>query len=146
MQTQRIGLWTQQGKERGGQIEKVALTYIRFVVAKLYLTFCDPMDCSLQALLSMGFPRQEYWSRFPFPSPGDLPDPVIKPETPALAGRFFTTEPPGKLIYILSCVKQIASGKLVCSTENTARHSVMTQRGGKEGDGRIKREGMCILL
>ena len=46
--------------------------------------------------LSMGFPRQEYWSGLPFPSPGDLPDPEIKLMSPALAGRFFTTEPPGK--------------------------------------------------
>ena len=35
--------------------------------------FCDPMDCSPQAPLSLGFPRQEYWSGLPFPSPGDLP-------------------------------------------------------------------------
>ena len=44
----------------------------------------------------MGFPRQEYWSGLPFPSPGDLSHPGIKPTSPALAGRFFTTEPPGK--------------------------------------------------
>ena len=43
----------------------------------------------------MGFSRQEYWSGLPFPSPGDLPDPGIELESPALAGRFFTTEPPG---------------------------------------------------
>ena len=52
-----------------------------------------------QALLSMGFSRQEYWSGLPFPPPGNLPDPGIEPtspEAPALAGRFFTTEPPGK--------------------------------------------------
>ena len=51
-----------------------------------------------QVPLSMGFPRQEYWSGLPFPSSGDLPDPGIKPTSPvapALAGRFFTTEPPG---------------------------------------------------
>ena len=41
----------------------------------------------------MGFPRQEYWSGLPFPSPGDLPDPGIKPMSPALAGGFFTVEP-----------------------------------------------------
>ena len=45
----------------------------------------------------MGFCRQEYWSRLPFPPPGNLPDPGIKPASPALAGRFFTCEPPGKL-------------------------------------------------
>ena len=44
----------------------------------------------------MGFPRKEYWSGLPFPSPGDPPDPGIKPQSHALAGRFFTTEPPGK--------------------------------------------------
>jgi len=37
----------------------------------------------------MGFPRQEYWSGLPFPSPGDLPDPGIKPSSPTLTGRFF---------------------------------------------------------
>ena len=42
-----------------------------FSVPKSHLTFFDPMDCHL----SMGFPRQEYWSRLPFPSPGDLPWP-----------------------------------------------------------------------
>ena len=52
-----------------------------------------------QAPLSMGFPRQEYWSGFPCPPSGDLPNPGIEPaspEFPALAGGFFTTEPPGK--------------------------------------------------
>ena len=46
-----------------------------------------------QALLSMEFSRQEYWSGFPFPSPGDLPNPGVKPTSSALAGGFFTTEP-----------------------------------------------------
>ena len=47
----------------------------------------------------MGFPRQEYWSGLSLPSPGDLPNPGIKPESSvssALAGRWFTTEPPEK--------------------------------------------------
>ena len=52
-----------------------------------------PWTVGHQAPLSMGLPKQEYWSGLPFPSPGDLPDPGIKL---ALAGRFFTTEPPGK--------------------------------------------------
>ena len=61
--------------------------------------FVTPQTVACQAPLSMGFPRQEYWSRLPFPPPGDLPDPRIKPESPAapaLAGGFFTPEPPGK--------------------------------------------------
>ena len=45
------------------------------------------------APLSMGFPRQEYWSRLSFPPPGALPDTGIDPAFPALAGGFFTTEP-----------------------------------------------------
>ena len=49
-----------------------------------------------QAPLPTGFSRQEYWSGFPFPSPGHLPDPGIKLVSPVLAGRFFTTESPGK--------------------------------------------------
>ena len=42
------------------------------------LTLCDPWTITCQAPLSVGFPRQEYWSGLPFPSPGDLPDPGIK--------------------------------------------------------------------
>ena len=49
-----------------------------------------------QAPLSMGLCRQEFWSRLPFPSPGDLSDPGIELTSPALAGGFFITEPPGK--------------------------------------------------
>ena len=44
----------------------------------------------------MGFPRQEYWSGFPLPSPGDIQNPGIKLESLGLAGGFLTTEPPGK--------------------------------------------------
>ena len=46
-----------------------------------------------QAPLSMGFSRQQYWSGLPFPTPGDLPNPGIEPASPALAGKFFITEP-----------------------------------------------------
>ena len=49
-----------------------------------------------QSSLSMRFPSQEYWSVLPFPSPGDLLDPEIKPASPALADGFLPTEPPGK--------------------------------------------------
>ena len=53
----------------------------------------------------MGFSRQKYWSGLPHLSPGNLPHPGIEPMTPALAGTFFTTEPPGKPICIyLTCV------------------------------------------
>ena len=66
--------------------------------------FATPWTVARQAPLSMEFPRQEYWSGLPFPSPGDLPDPGIEPASPALAGRFYTTKPPGKphnILYLL---------------------------------------------
>ena len=50
-----------------------------------------------QASQSMGFPRQQYWNGLPFHFLGDLPDAGIKPASPALIGRFITTEPPGKI-------------------------------------------------
>ena len=56
--------------------------------------FVIPWTVVHQAPLSMEFPRQEFWSWFPFPPPGDLPDPGVEPESltsPALAGRFITT-------------------------------------------------------
>ena len=49
------------------------------------------MDVALQAPLTMGFPRQEYWNGLPFPALGDLPNPGTEPESPALAGGFSTT-------------------------------------------------------
>ena len=59
-------------------------------------SFATPWTVARQAPLSMGFPRQEYWSGLPFPSPGDLPDPEIEPVFLALAGGFLTVEPLGK--------------------------------------------------
>ena len=70
-----------------------------YLVAKLYLTLATPWTVAHQAPLSMGFLRQEYCSGLPFPSPRDLPNPEIQPVfpvSPALLGRFFTTEPPGQ--------------------------------------------------
>ena len=74
--------------------------------------FGTPWTVAFQALLSMGFPRQEYWSGLPFPPPGDLPDQGIKlmcPVSPALAGRFLTTEPTGKpLSWLLWCSQRLS--------------------------------------
>ena len=55
--------------------------------------FTTPWAVACQAPLSMGFPRQEYWSGWPFPSPRDLPHPGTDPLSPALAGGFFTAAP-----------------------------------------------------
>ena len=67
--------------------------------------FCNPRDnVTHQAPLSMGFSRQEYCSGLPFPFPGYIPNPEIEPVSPALAGEFFSTEPPGKPVCIQACV------------------------------------------
>ena len=59
--------------------------------------FATPWTVAHQAPLSMGFSRQEYWSELPFPSLGDLPDPGIKPRSPALQADALTSEPPGQV-------------------------------------------------
>ena len=61
--------------------------------------FVTPWTVARQAPLSMEFSRQEYWSGLPFPTPGDLPDPVVEPASlmsPELASGFCSTEPPVK--------------------------------------------------
>ena len=71
--------------------------------------FATPRALVCQAPLSMGFPRQEYWTRLSFPPPGDHPDPGIEPsslESPALAGGFFITNAPWELPKGLVCMKR----------------------------------------
>ena len=68
-------------------------------VTQSCLTLCDLLDyIAHQAPLSMGFSRKEYWSGFPFPSPGDLPDPQIEPRSIALQADSLPTELPGKSV------------------------------------------------
>ena len=83
------------------KFEKYYGIIIRFVVnlPSQVRLFETPWTVAHQVPLSMGFPRQEYWSDLPFSSPGALPAPGIEPKSPALAGGFFTTEPPGKPNY-----------------------------------------------
>ena len=57
--------------------------------------FVTPWTVAHQAPLSMGFSRQEYWNGLPFPSPGNLPDPGIKPGSPALQADSLPSEPLG---------------------------------------------------
>ena len=99
------------------------------LVAQSYLTdpshVCNPMDCIVcQTSLSIGFSRQEYWRGLPFPTPGDLP-PKIKPVSlvsPALAGGFFTTAPPGSPLILRQSVKEI-SNSWILSQILLASHS-----------------------
>ena len=73
------------------------MLYCHLVVSDSFVT---PWTVAPQAPLSMGFPRQEYWSGLPLPSPGDFPNPVIKPATPVLTGGFLTTKPPESVVII----------------------------------------------
>ena len=68
--------------------------------AQLYLTLGNSMDCSPPGSSAYGIFQAKYWCRLPFPPPGDLSNPGIKPTcpaSPALAGGLFTTALPGKL-------------------------------------------------
>ena len=65
--------------------------YTHTEVAQSYLTLCDPVDCSPPGCSVNGI--FEYWSGLPFPPPGDLPSPWIKPSSPSWEGIFLTTEP-----------------------------------------------------
>ena len=70
-------------------------------------TLCDPMDYSLPGSYVHGIFQARYWSELPFPSPGDLPDPGIEPESPALQADSLPTELQGK-----SPCRQVSEGKL----------------------------------
>ena len=104
-----------QLENQGLAPKQVLFAGCRCLVVQSCLTLCDPMDCKPPvSSLSMKFSRQEYWSRLPRPPPGDLPDPGNEPTSPALAGGFSTTEPPGKpsLHRLPHCVKASFASRL----------------------------------
>ena len=78
---------------RGGHSGRVALQGNPLSASPLCPTL---WTVACQAPLSMGFPRQEYWSGLPFPSPGDLPDPGMEPRSPALQADSLPLSPLGK--------------------------------------------------
>ena len=63
-------------------------------------TLCDPVDCSLPGSPSMGFSRQECWSRLPSPSPGDLPNPGMELWSPALQANAYPLSYQGSPTYV----------------------------------------------
>ena len=82
-------------------------------------TFCQPMDCSPPALLSMGFSRQEYWSGLPFPPAADLPNPGIKPTSPvspALQADSLPAEPaPSRSVLLSSKTRNVQlNAEIIC--------------------------------
>ena len=93
------------------------------LVAQSCPTPCDSMDCC-QAPRSMGWSRQEYWSRLPFPPPGDLPDLGIiptSPVSPALAGGFYhwdTWEAPFFILLVLVFIVKLNIGRKELNSRN----------------------------
>ena len=101
-----INLYTNQIQNKFEFTLVYSSVFLFVVVAIIQLLslvqlFETPWTVAHQVPLPMEFSRQEYWSGLPFPTPGDPPDPGIKPTSPALAGRFFTTELPGKPAFLL---------------------------------------------
>ena len=93
-------IWEHEECERELRWENIGQHMGLCSLAQSCPTLWDPMGCSHQAPLFMGFSRQEYWSGLPFPSLGCLPKPKIKPSSPAslaLAGTFFTIKPQGSI-------------------------------------------------
>ena len=112
------------------------------LVPKSCPTLVTPRTVALQAPLSMGFSRQEYWSGLPFPSPGDLSRPGIEPESPALQADSLQTELSGnliKLVFQKSAAAVAAAAKLLqlcptlcdpmdCSLPGFSVHGILQAR------------------
>ena len=111
---------------------KVKWTSGSCLLALLCPTLCNPRDDS-GASLSMEFSRQEHWSGLPFPPLGDLPSLGTEPASPALAGRFFTTESPGPVTDWFKIGKGIRQGCISspCLLHLYAEHIMKNT----EGDG-----------
>ena len=92
-----LSIWSSVTETECWAISTLLLLFSRSVVSDYFAT---PWTVTCQDPLSMGLPRQKYWSELPFPSPGDLPDPGIEPASLALESIFFTTEPPGNNLSI----------------------------------------------
>ena len=73
--------------------------------------FATPWTVAHQAPPSVGFSRQKYWSRLPFPSPGNLLDPGIEPRSPSLQADALTSEPAGKTLTRIDFLKKQRSSK-----------------------------------
>ena len=74
-------------------------SYCCYLVVRLCPSLCNPLDYSTAAFSVHGISQAQSLEWLSLPSPGDLPDPRIQPTSPALAGRFFTTELPGKPLH-----------------------------------------------
>ena len=92
------GLWCQKDWRHADYFSKIAELFLllKCLLLSCVQLFATPWIIVHQAPLSMGFPRQEYWSGLPFPSPGDTPDPGMELSSPALQANSLPSEPLGK--------------------------------------------------
>ena len=83
-------------EDRMNKMESYSILKVKVKLLSRVRLSATPWTVAYQVPPSMGFSRQEYWSGVPFPSPGDLPNPGIKPGSPAFQADALTSEPPGK--------------------------------------------------
>ena len=99
--------------------------------------FVTPWTIAYQRPRSMGFSRQEHWSGLPFPSPGDIPDPGIEPQSSTLQADTSPSEPPGKPLAhecAQSSLLSRTTGDQGPAPEGLFRSAVRWARGGKTAD------------
>ena len=87
--------------------------------------FATPWTVAYQAPLSMGYSRQEYWNGFPFPSPGDLPNPGIEPRSATLQADALPSEPPGIPKKYLNNKNHICNWSLYCIVKSSTLFFVL---------------------
>ena len=122
--------WTEVYVTNFGKKLKLLLTELMLLLLLLVTKSCptcNHMDCSP---LGSSVLRQQYWSGLPFPSPGDLPDPGIKPASSALASGFFTTKPQVSLCLHAKSLQScpILCDPMDCSLPGSSVHGILQTR------------------
>ena len=140
----KSNLWLPGVRGDRDKFGRLGLSYTHCVclVTQLCLTLCDPMDCSSPGSSVHGILQERIWKWVAIPSPGDLLDSEIEPESPALQVDYLPSRPPEKLhIYTTVYIKQITNKDLLYCTGNSTQYSVMTYMGKKIP----KRVDICII-
>ena len=128
-----------RGSERLSDFPEVCCCWSCCLIAQPCPSLCDPIDCGPPGSSVHRVTLQEYWSELLFPSPGALPNPGIRPVSPAPAGGFFTTEPPGKPAQLHS-----KTGRL-WSTSSQSLYLIWEGKPGWEADAGPRLAGNPLL-
>ena len=108
-------------------------------------SFVTPWTITCRASLSMGFPRQEYWSRLQFPSPGDLTDSGIEPMSPALAGGSFTTGTTWEALTLVPVLTKRTKSQLQGQFKKKRRRRILCSEKANSKQDNTQQGGMCYL-